>query len=351
MYKQLVILLIATLSLVKAYGGNFASSDSYSDLQFNILQLNLWEECTRVENATQLLIEQISFVEPDIATFCELYKGEEDQPVIPLLLKGLADRGMVYHAARIDGRAVISKYPIVEQKRINRWMFKAVLHMKGHRVAVYPFHSEYRFYSCYLPKGYGDGSSNWDKLEMPITDVGHILSVNEQSGRVESTNDFLADAKLEQERGAFIFFAGDLNEPSHLDWQEDTKNMRDHNGCVVNWQVSMLLYANGYKDAYRQIYPNAVDYPGFTFPANNALAPISELTWAPQADERERIDFIYYYSDSSLRVDNAKLVGPSSSIVRSERVEENSKDCFVISDVWGWPTDHRGVLASFSICE
>ena len=35
--------------------------------------------------------------------------------------------------------------------------------------------------------------------------------------------------------------AGDLNEPSHLDWVESTKDMFEHNGCIVPWQTSLLL--------------------------------------------------------------------------------------------------------------
>ncbi len=37
---------------------------------------------------------------------------------------------------------------------------------------------------------------------------------------------------------------------------------------------------------------------GFTFPAGNKLAEeakLEKLAWAPEADERDRIDFIYYY--------------------------------------------------------
>lgn len=38
-----------------------------------------------------------------------------------------------------------------------------------------------------------------------------------------------------------------------------------------------------------------VKYPGFTFPANNKDVSPNAITWTPDADERERIDFVYYY--------------------------------------------------------
>ncbi len=311
------------------------------------MQLNLWVECTKVENAPQYLIEQIAFIHPDIATFCELYKGERENPVIPLLVAELGKRGIHYYSARIDGRAIISKYPIVAEERMNKWMFKAVLDIQEKRVAVYSSHSEYRYYSCYYPRGYNDGSENWDRLPVPITDLKKILSVNRQSDRVKSAQAFVADAKEEIQKGALVFLAGDLNEPSHLDWQENTKNLRDHCGCVVNWDVSQLLYDNGFKDAYREHYPDAVRYPGFTFPADNKNVDVATLTWAAEADERERIDFIYYYPNSHLSIKNTEIAGPSGSIIKSQRIEEDSKDIFIASGTTGWPTDHKGVLVTF----
>ncbi len=335
------------LFLLLFYSCGWQTGKKDKNIELTFLQLNLWVECTKVENAPLFLIDQIAYLEPDIATFCELYKGAQDNPVIPKLIKGLAQKGLQYYSARIDGRAVISKYPILAKERINKWMFKAVVNVKGKRIAVYPAHSEYRYYACYYPRGYNDGSTDWNKLPAPVTDVNKILAVNRRADRVESTRAFICNAKEEIKKGALVFFAGDFNEPSHLDWQEDTKNLRDHCGCVVNWDVSELLYHNGFKDAYREFYPDAIQYPGFTFPADNKNVSIDELTWAADADERERIDFIYYYPNRKLKVKNMEIFGPSGSIVRSKRVEEKTKDVFVISDKSGWPTDHKGVLATF----
>ncbi len=56
----------------------------------------------------------------------------------------------------------------------------------------------------------------------------------------------------------------------------------------------MLMYDNGFIDAYRETYPNVVDYPGLTWPADNKDVDAT-LVWAGDADERDRIDFVYYY--------------------------------------------------------
>lgn len=320
-----------------------------SERKIKFLQLNLWQECTNVENAYQYLVDQIEFINPDIACFCELYKDGNNDPVIPKLLAALKQKGRIYYSAQIDGRAVISKYPIEEKERINKWMCKAVLKVGEKRFAVYSSHSEYRYYTSYYPRGYNDGSENWNKLPAPIVDVDKILSVSGKSDRVQSMQMFIDDAKIEISKGAIVLMSGDLNEPSHLDWQENTKNRWDHNGCVVNWSVSELLYKNGFKDVYREYYPDAVHNPGFTFPADNENAAVDKLTWAPDADERERIDFIYLYPNAELSIEKVLLAGPSGSIVKSVRTEDNSNDLFAKKENSGWPSDHKGVLAFFSL--
>lgn len=67
----------------------------------------------------------------------------------------------------------------------------------------------------------------------------------------------------------FVILAVNFNEPSHLDWTEETKGLWDHNGAVVDWVCSKLLYEAGFRDAYRVKYPNPITHPGFTFPSDN----------------------------------------------------------------------------------
>ena len=52
--------------------------------------------------------------------------------------------------------------------------------------------------------------------------------------------------------------------------------------------------------------------------------------------------------DRKLKLKDVSVVGPSKSIVRSERVEESGKDSF-ITPLGVWPTDHKAVMATFSL--
>lgn len=178
------------------------------------------------------------------------------------------------------------------------------------------------------------------------THADSVLVANRRSWRDESIQIFLKEVNKDIENGYRIVLGGDFNEPSHLDWQANTKDMWDHNGLIVNWDCSTLLYGAGFKDAYRMVYSNVVTHPGFTFPSDNAHAPVNKLAWAPDADERDRIDFIYYYPIRGFKPSKAFVVGPTSSIVRAKRVEENSSDSF-ITPLSVWPSDHKAVLVEF----
>lgn len=82
-----------------------------------------------------------------------------------------------------------------------------------------------------------------------------------------------------------VFFVGDFNSGSHLDWTENTKEL--HYGYVVEWPVSKRVIDAGFKDSFRTIHIDALQSPG--------------VTWTPIAANstnlyglRDRIDYIYY---------------------------------------------------------
>ena len=68
-------------------------------------------------------------------------------------------KGLTYYQSRVDGRGLLSKYRITETQKINEWMFKGVCNVDGRRIAVYPSHANYVYYSCYYPRGYNDGAT------------------------------------------------------------------------------------------------------------------------------------------------------------------------------------------------
>lgn len=220
---------------------------------------------------------------------------------------------------------------------------RMVASVNGQQIAVYTAHLDYLSDAYYNVRGY-DGST-WKEIPIPET-VQEILAINDASQRDDAIREFVKAAKKDIAEGRMVILGGDFNEPSHLDWTRKTKDLYDHNGLIVPWTVPLILDNNGFVDAYRTLYPNVLDYPGFTFPSDNEKVPTQKLTWAPKSDERDRIDYIFYYPHPQLELKNAAIFGPQGSIVKNQRKKETSKDPF-IEPLDTWPTDHKGVFVTF----
>ncbi len=136
--------------------------------------------------------------------------------------------------------------------------------------------------------------------------------------------------------------SGDFNEGSDLDWTEQAKDEWGHYGAVVPWDNSLLLASFGFRDAYRAAHADEVAFPGFTWPA--PADGKTTTTWAPEADERDRMDFIYV-PETGVTTEAAWVVGPSTTFVGSDQVPNPGQDPFLASDQ-PWPSDHKGVLVA-----
>jgi len=342
------------LTLILIFACGFLSLNflqAANSKQLKVLQINVWQETSVVPDGFKGLVSIIQQTDPDIVLLCEV-RNYNDRDFISRLTDTLRISGKEYHGLSTDKSAgIISKYEITAQEPCcfpdgSGSMVKAYIPVQGHTLAVYSAHLDYTHYECYLPRGYS--GTSWEKIDAPVSDADQVLEANRLSQRDEAVVAFISDAEKEIAKGNIVLLGGDFNEPSHLDWQADTKDMRGHNGLVINWDCSVMLAQMGMKDAYREIYPDAVKYPAFTFPSPNPGVDIKKLTWAPDADERDRIDFIYYYPNDALTLSDAKIVGPAGSIIRGKVVGKDSYDVF-IEPAGIWPTDHKANLAIFDI--
>jgi hypothetical protein len=319
--------------------------------ELNVLQLNAWHGTTVVPDGFRGLVGIIEQTNPDIVLLCEV-QDPDPMNLVNRLVDTLQTLGKTFYGQPSGKSAgLISKFKIDNQSSccysdIQGAMAKSYISVGGHTLAIYSAHLDYTHYECYLPRGYS--GTTWKKIEAPIVDVDAILEANRLSQRDETIAAFIEDAKAEIAKGNLVLLGGDFNEPSHLDWQADTKDLRDHNGTVINWDCSVMLAEMGMIDAFREKYPDAVRYPGFTFPAGNGSVDISKLSWAPEADERDRIDFIYYYPNPDWSLKSASIVGPEETVLKGKIQTKDYEDSFIVpSDVW--PTDHNGNFAIFTI--
>lgn len=113
------------------------------------------------------------------------------------------------------------------------------------------------------------------------------------------------------EKDVPLFVSGDFNSGSHLDWTEKAKHLFE--GYAVKWPTSILMLEKGFKDSYRELYPDPVKYPC--------------LTWSPMSklDIQYRIDFIYY-------------MGKNVKVTESKMIDQHPVR---------FPSDHAAMISTF----
>lgn len=319
--------------------------DPTQPIDLSVVQLNLWGKTTDARMLDEIGADLI-FVE-------EAQRGTEAVA---------RDLGFDFHSTG-GSAGVISRYPIVDAGVVSvagtqgGWM-KAIVQVGDTQIAAYGGHLEYRYYATYLPRGYAgdvlapgfpDEWHGWDQLSAPVTDAQQVLAANEASGRPAAAASLTADMANERAAGRLTMMGADMNEPSALDWTEGTANLYDHNGVVAPWQTTSVLRDGGLVDAYRAMYPDPVTNPGFTWPADTPNVSVSQLAWAPGADERDRIDYIFFAPDDRLTLTSTRIVGPKGDIVRGARSQPVSA-AEIFTPQTGWTSDHKGLQADFVVC-
>lgn len=318
--------------------------------EFTVLQWNIWQEGTMVEGGYDAIINEIVRLKPDFVTFSEV-RNYNNTRFCDRIVSSLKERGETYYSFYSDDSGMLSRYPISESTVVfplnndHGSIYRMLTEIHGHKIAVYTAHLDYLNDAYYNVRGYH--GSTWKEIPIPES-IAEVLSFNDSSFRDDAINLFVESAKKDIDDGIMVILGGDFNEPSHLDWIRETKDLYDHNGMIIPWTVTLILDNNGFVDTYRSKYPDVLKYPGFTFPSDNNLINVNKLTWAPKADERDRIDYIFYYPDKRIKLRDATIFGPKGSIVKSERLQETSHDKFILPlDVW--PTDHKGLFVSFEL--
>lgn len=321
--------------------------------QIKFLQLNIWQEGTVVKGGYDALVDELARTDADFVMLSEV-RNYRNTRFCDRITASLKEKGKVYYSFFSDDSGLLSRYPLLDSatvfplKNDHGSVYKLVADMDGREIAVYTAHLDYRNCAYYDVRGY-DGDT-WAKLDAPLTDVDSILRKNRASLRDDAIRLFLEDAATERAKGRLVFIGGDFNEPSHLDWTEATKDSADHQGLVIPWTVTTLLAEGGFQDAFRTYYPDPVKNPGYTYPADCKDVDIRKLLWAPEADERERIDYIFYYPAEGLVLSDVKLYGPQGCVLRGIRTPERTADTFV-APLGIWPTDHKGLIVEFTLDE
>lgn len=317
--------------------------------ELSVLQFNVWQEGTVIEGGFDAIADEIARLEPDFVMLSEV-RNYNNTRFCDRITDALAQRGKTYHSFYSNDTGLLSRHEITDSAVVfplnddHGTVHRLNARIGDREFAVYTAHLDYLNDTYYEVRGY-DGN-RWKKMEAPLTDAAEILRRNALSRREAAVDSFLNDARKQAQAGAMVIIGGDFNEPSHLDWIEATRDSADHHGVVIDWPCTAALTAAGFKDAYRVVYPDPVTHPGYTYPSANPARVPEKITWAPESDERDRIDYIIYLPAGGLEAYDAAILGPEASVVRAREVPSYSQDKF-IAPLGVWPTDHKAVYVKF----
>jgi len=343
MKNQQMLLRIITLMIL------LYSIRAGAQQEVKFMTFNIWQEGTSVENGLTKIRDVIIETNADIICFTEV-RNYNNEDWTTKIVDQLETQGYYYNRGYVGGDvSIISKFPIISSSLIYEGagsVAKFDIELTEQNIVVACAHLDYTFYACYLPRGYNGGSPNWgiiddgNGLPDPVTDTNDILNYNLLSSRDEQMMSFINSTINELNP---IIFMGDFNEPSHLDWTENTKTMFDHNNVVIDWQNTQFLTENGFHDAFRVYFPDEVNNPGMTWPSY--AHGVGSTSWTPLADERDRIDYIFYKGQGIVPT-FMSLVGPKESYVHNQIDTLNTaNENFLASDL-EWPSDHKAVFAT-----
>jgi endonuclease/exonuclease/phosphatase family metal-dependent hydrolase len=290
-----VAALAAALGLGWAAGAARAQDDGAVELR--VMTFNVWYGGEQVSLGQ--VVEAIRAAHPDIAGIQEP-EGN---------LRKIADAlGWPYVDER---RHIVSRFPLFDAPGEGD-LFTRVEVTPGRIVAVANVHLPA---TPYGPEDVRDGKS----LEAVIQS-----EIDTRMGAIEP----YAKALGELAKSMPVFLTGDFNSPSYLDWTETVAKARPAVRYPVEWPVSKALADAGLRDSYREIWPDPVARPGFTW------TPGYPHPRLKPNETFDRIDFVWNGGDSETTA--SELVG-----------EPAGPDVDIA--VAPWPSDHRAVVSTFRV--
>ena len=329
------------------------SCESSNEKEVTFLSFNVWQEGTSVPNGLEKIRNVIKETNPDIVCFVEV-RNYEDQDWTTKIVEALDTAGLTYYRGYVGGDvSFISKYPLsngqIGFENVDKGSLVSFkVNLDSDTIVVFGAHLDYTYYASNLPRGYNGGDPDWEMIEgtdgkpVPYTNVDSIQAYGLTSTRDEAIAAFISVTKDESRP---VILMGDFNEPSWLDWTNETKDLFEHSGAVIPWPGTLALYENSFTDAYRTFYPDVLTYPGITWPSY--VHEVKSTSWTPLADDRDRIDYIFYKGDNVNLLD-VSIVGPRASYIGNELDQSNYTNENFLAENLPWPSDHKAVMARLS---
>jgi hypothetical protein len=234
---------------------------------------------------------------------------EEAQTHIPRLARVL---GWPYFSVRAQ---LVSKYPLIDPPDADG-LYTFVQVAPGQVVAMENVH---------LPSNpYGPFAIRHGKTRREVVEIERRLRVPAIRPALGAAQDLLT-------LGIPVFLTGDFNTPSWRDWTPAMVGVRAQILYPVKWPVSVAVEHAGFRDSYREVFPDPALKPGLTWWAARPKLP----GWNPgKYAPEDRIDFVY--AAGAATATGTEIVG-----------ERNHAGVDV--GIQPWPSDHRSVVSTFTV--
>lgn len=281
-----------------------------------VMTLNIWVGGESGKQPLDQMVKVVQAAQADLVAIQESH-GEERNGKKPDAAQAMAEKlSWHYFDQGDEDTGIISRYPIARHTP-RKW--GAAVELPSHR-RVWMFNAHF-IHTPYQP---------YQLLRIPYNDAPFIKTEQEavaeaRAARGRKVAAMLAEVERVRSDNTPIFIAGDFNEPSSLDWTEAVWRA-GRSPAAVRWPSTAAMLDAGFLDAYREIHPDPLKSPGFTWtPTTADDDPL---------DRHDRIDFVFV-GGRGAKVQNAEIVGESTE--RADIV------------VTPYPTDHRGVVATVTI--
>ena len=208
----------------------FSFSSCQKTETVKVLQFNIWQEGTVVENGFNAVADEIVRSDADFVTLSEV-RNYHNTRFCDRIVEALKERGQTYYSFYTEDSGLLSRYPITDSSTVyplndDRGSIYRLVAKKGNQeFAVYTAHLDYRNCAYYDARGY-DGN-NWEKIEL-VNDLDSILVLNRASVRDDAIARFVSTAEKDKAAGRIVILGGDFNEPSH---QRHARSLRP--GCSL----------------------------------------------------------------------------------------------------------------------
>jgi hypothetical protein len=304
------VLTLAAISPVApvapAVGGPGSDTAVVRVLNLNIfyggdeLDLRTGSWCLRPAGCSETLEQVIHIIGSSGADIVGIEEGEHNAGVIADALGWYAS----------DRTQVISRFPIVDPPGADG-LYVWIEVVPGRFVAIGNVHLPAEPYGPYEIQA---GAS--------LSDVVAL----EESVRLPAIEEHLEALPPLAAAGMPTFLTGDFNSPSHLDWTAAVAAVRPEVPYPVDWPVGRALAEAGFRDSYREVHPDPLAVPGFTWTPGGPESIADEV--------HDRIDWVL-------------ASGPATAVDSVVVGETGGPDVETGFDPW--PTDHRGVLSTFIV--